>query len=109
MEEMQLLKLFAVRGVDDKEAVGFFWAADLETLSFMVDAVTDPGSCEYCLIDSPAAVMWLGAAPAMGVEREDVEDEISDREALERGASFEFALEDLLYGYGEILRWTEMA
>ena len=107
MEEMKLLKLFAVRGVDDKEAVGFFWAPDLETLSFMVDAATDPGTCEYCIIDAPAAVMWLGDAPAMGVEREDVEDQISDREAMARGVSFEFALEDVLYG--EIVSWTEMA
>jgi hypothetical protein len=104
-----VLKLFAVRGVDDKQAVGFFWAPNLETLSFMVDAVTDPGTCEYCLVDAPAADVWLDDAPAMGVERKDVEDEISDREALERGASFEFALEDVLYGYDETLSWTELA
>ena len=100
------MKLFAVRGVDDKEAVGFFWAPDLETLSFMVDAITDPGTCEYCPVDAPAAVTWPDDAPAMGVEREDVEDEISDREAMERGASFEFALEDILYG--EITSWTNL-
>ncbi|MBR1149475.1 hypothetical protein [Bradyrhizobium sp. JYMT SZCCT0428] len=104
-----LLKLFAVRTFDTKEAVGFFWTRDLETLSFMVDAAIDPGTCEYCLIDAPAAVMWLGDAPAMGVEREDIEDQIDDRGAMKRGVSFEFALEDVLYGYGEIVSWTELA
>jgi len=104
MEEMKLLKLFAVRGVDDKQAVGFFWVPNLETLSSMVDAVRDPGNCEYCLVDEPAAVMWPGDAPAIGIEREDVEDEIS--EALARGASFEYGFEDVLYGNTK--SWTKM-
>ena len=103
MEEMKLLKLFAVRGVDDKQAVGFFWAPDLETLSPMVDAVRDPGTCEYCLVDEPAAVMWPGDAPAIGVEREEEEDEIS--EALSRGASFEYGFEHVLFGK---TNWTKM-
>jgi hypothetical protein len=102
-----MLKLFAVRTVEYKEAVGVYWTPDLDTLSRMIDEVTDPGACEYCLIDAPAAVTWAGEAPAIGVEREDVEDEISDREALARGASFEFALEDVLYG--KIVKgWTKM-
>ena len=101
-----MLKLFAVRTVEYKEAVGVYWTRDLDTLSRMIDEVTDPGACEYCLIDAPAAVTWAGEAPAIGVEREE-EDEISAREALGRGVSFEFALEGVLYG--EIAKgWTKM-
>ncbi len=73
----------------------------------MIDEITDPGSCEYCLVDAPAAVTWAGEAPAMGVEREDIEDEIDDREALARGASFDYALGDVLYR--EIIKgWTRI-
>jgi hypothetical protein len=103
--EKRMLKLFAVRTVDNKEAVGFFWTPDLETLSLMIDATTDPGTCEYFLIDTPAAITWPADAPAIGVERGDVEDEISDRDALARGASFEFGLEDVLFGKTS---WTKM-
>ncbi len=79
-----MLKLFAVRTVEYKEAVGVYWTPDLATLWWMIDEVTDPGACEYCLVDAPAAVTWAGEAPAIGVEREDIEDEIDDREALAR-------------------------
>jgi hypothetical protein len=104
-ERMLLLNLFAIRGVEKKEAVGLFWAPDLETLWWMVDEVTDPEVCEYCVVDAPAAITWPGDAPAIGVGREDVEDEIS--EALSCGASFEFALADVLYG--EIIKgWIQM-
>jgi hypothetical protein len=107
MEERKL-KLFAVRTVDNKEAVGLFWVPNLDTLSRMIDEVTDPGACEYLVVDEPAAVTWEGQAPAIGVEREDVEDEISDREALACGASFEFALEDILYR--EVVKgWTQLS
>src|SRR2546430_13753056 len=101
-----LLKLFAVRGVEDKEAVGYFWAPDLETLWWMIDEVTDPGTCECGLVDGPAAVTWVRDAPAMGVEREDIEDEIDDREALARGASFHYAREDVLYRV--VKGWTRI-
>jgi hypothetical protein len=45
-------------------------------------------------VDAPAAITWPGDAPAIGVGREDG-DETS--EALSCGASFEFALADVLY------------
>jgi hypothetical protein len=101
-----LLKLFAVRVVDDKQAVGFFWAPDLESLWWMIDEITDPGACECGLVDGPAAVTWAGQVPAMGVEREDVEDETSDREVLAREASFDYALGDVLYD--SMKGWTRM-
>jgi len=101
----RMLKLFAVRTIDHKEAVGLFWVPNLDTLSRMIDEVTDPGACEYRLIDAPAAVTWEGQAPAIGVERGE-EDEVSDREALACGASFEFAFADILYG--DTKSWTKM-
>jgi hypothetical protein len=98
-KRMLLLNLFAIRGVEKKEAVGLFWAPNLETLWWMVDAVTDPEVCEYFVIDAPAAITWPGDAPAIGVEREEEEDEDEDEisQTLSCGASFEFALADVLY------------
>ena len=91
------MKLFAVRGIGDNEAVGLFWAPDLETAWWMIDEITDPGDCEFCLVDAPAAVVWHGDVPKMGVERSDEEDEADDREAFAREASFEYAFDDVLY------------
>ena len=101
------MKLFAVRGIEDHEAVGLFWAPDIETAWFMIDEITDPGTCEYCLVDAPAAVTWSGLAPKMGVERVDEEDETDDREAFAREASFDYAFDDVLYR--KIIKgWTKV-
>jgi hypothetical protein len=106
-ERMLLLNLFAIRGVEKQEAVGLFWAPDLETLWWMVDTVTDPDVCEYCVIDAPAAINWPGDAPAIGVALEDLEDVDSNHEALARGVSFAYAIEDVLFG--EIIKgWIRM-
>lgn len=50
------MKLFAVRQVDDKQAVGFFWADGEGELPFAVDEITEPDFCEFCKIDEPAAL-----------------------------------------------------
>jgi hypothetical protein len=101
------VKLFAVRGIGDNEAVGFFWVNDMQELWFMIDEITDPGTCEFCEVNEPAAVTWAGDAPAMGIQRKDVEDEINDRDAFAREASFDYALGDALYG--EIIKgWIKV-
>ena len=101
---MLLLVLFAVRCVDTKEAVGLYWAPDLETLWWMVEAIIDPHDCEYCVVDAPAAITWPGKVPAIGVEREEDDESI---EALSRDLSFEFALSDVLHC--EIIKsWIKM-
>lgn len=91
------MKLFAVRGIGDNQAVGLFWAPNIDVAWWMIDEVTDPGTCEYCLVDAPAAVTWPSDVPKMGVERAELEDEIHDREALAREVSFEYAIDDVLF------------
>jgi hypothetical protein len=49
------------------------------------------------VVDAPAAVTWLDDAPKMGVERDDLEDEIEDRETLASGVSFEYAIDNVLF------------
>ncbi|WGS18964.1 MULTISPECIES: hypothetical protein [unclassified Bradyrhizobium] len=101
---MLQLVLFAIRCVDTKEAVGLYWAPDLETLWWMVEAIIDPDDCEYCVVDAPAAITWPGKVPAIGVERGEVDEDI---EALSRDVSFEFALSDVVGG--EIIKgWIRM-
>jgi hypothetical protein len=54
------VKLYAVRIADDKQPVGFFWSRDRATLALMIDAVTDPGECEFREIRGEAFIVWEG-------------------------------------------------
>lgn len=91
------MRLFAVRLIEDKQAVGFFWAPDLTTLWRMIDSVCDPGLCEYHQIDDRAAITWQGGVNATLGAGNDLGDETGEPPALDelrRELTFDFALED---------------
>jgi hypothetical protein len=53
------LKLYAVRQIEAKTAVGFFWVRDRDELTHEVNAlVIDPTLCEYKIINKRAAITW---------------------------------------------------
>jgi hypothetical protein len=89
------MRLFAVRLIENKQAVGFFWAPDLVSLWWMIDSVCDPGECEYHQIDGIAAITWQGAVKAtLGAGNDDKTGEMPALDELRRELTFDFALED---------------
>jgi hypothetical protein len=91
------MRLFAVRLIEDKQAVGFFWAPDPITLWRMIDSVCDPGLCECHEINDRAAITWQGGVKATLGAGNDLDDETGEMPALDelrRELTFDFALED---------------
>jgi hypothetical protein len=103
------MRLFAVRLIEDKQAVGFFWAADLTTLWWMIDSICDPGLCEYHPIEDCAAITWQdGVKATLGAGNgPDETGESPALNELRRELTFDFALED--YVAREITaEWTKV-
>ena len=95
------MRLFAVRVIEDKQAVGFFWAPDFVALWWMIDSVCDPGGCEYRRINDRAAIIWEGwvdAGLGTGIEFDDATGESEALNKLRDGISFEYAFEDYIIG-----------
>jgi hypothetical protein len=104
------MRLFAVRLIKDKQAVGFFWAPDSVSLWWMIDSVCDPGECEYRRIKDRAAITWDGKVNAglgTGTEIDDTTGECSALAELRRGLSFEYELEDYVFSRIEE-GWTKV-
>jgi hypothetical protein len=64
------MKLYVVRQTYDKQAVGIFWATDLDDLIFAVDAVTETVFCEFHYVHNSGALVWEGRAPSLGTWRD---------------------------------------
>ena len=95
------MRLFAVRLIKNKQAVGFFWAPDAITLWQMIDSVCDPGECECHPIKDRAAITWQGKVKATlggGNVQQDEEGESSALNELRRELTFDYALEDYVIG-----------
>jgi len=56
-------QLYAVRMIENREAVGLFWCARRD-LWWAVDEVTDPGVCEFVAVRGDASVQF----PARGAD-----------------------------------------
>jgi hypothetical protein len=104
------MRLFAVRLIKDKQAVGFFWAPDPITLWWMIDSVCDPGECEYHRINDRAALTWEGKVKATlgtGAKTDEATGECAALNELRTKMTFEYALED--YVIGEVdSGWTKV-
>jgi hypothetical protein len=106
------MRLFAVRLLEDKQAVGFFWAANSSSLWWMIDSVCDPGLCEYHRISERAAIMWDGKVTAtLGAgsnltDEDEASGESSALDELRAKMDFSYAFEDFLYGTVE--EWTKV-
>jgi len=95
------MRLFAVRLIETKQAVGFFWAPDPIALWQMIDSVCDPSECECHPIKDSAAITWQGQVKATlggGNVRQDEAGEPSALNELRRELSFDYALEDFVMG-----------
>jgi hypothetical protein len=105
------MRLFAVRVIEDKQAVGFFWTPDLTSLWWMIDSVCDPGGCEYRRIKDKAAIVWSDRVKAtLGAGGNDSEEDGSEDSELltelREKIQFDFSFED--YVYGEVEGWTKV-
>jgi hypothetical protein len=94
------MRLFAVRLIKDKQAVGFFWAPDPITLWQMIDSVCDPSECECRQIKDRAAITWQGQVKATlgGNGQHDEGEKSSALDELQRELCFDYALEDYVMG-----------
>jgi hypothetical protein len=94
------MRLFAVRLIKDKQAVGFFWAPDPITLWQMIDSVCDPSECECRQIKDRAAITWQGQVKATlgGNGQHDEGEKSSALDELRRELCFDYALEDFVMG-----------
>jgi hypothetical protein len=112
------MKLYAVRIVDDKQPVGFFWSRDRATLALMIDAVTDPGACEFREIRSEAFIVWDGSETwGMGIAETSFtgEEPVDDPKSIDariamvmKGMSFDDAnggFSDHVLGIREFTDW----
>ena len=93
------MRLFAVRLIKEKQAVGFFWAPDPITLWQMIDSVCDPSECECHPIKDGAAITWQGNVKATlggGNGQHDEDGASSPLEELRRELCFDYALEDFV-------------
>jgi hypothetical protein len=115
-DDEMTLRLFAVRTIDGKEPVGFFWVRLTELID-CIDAVCDPKECEYKLIDGPTYICWANKECwKMGVKEISVDDgatEVArDAKVLEGlafdGESFSTGtprLRDFLSGVNDVEGW----
>ncbi len=95
------MRLFAVRLIKDKQAVGFFWAPDPITLWQMIDSVCDPSECECHPIKEGAAITWQGNVKATlggGNAQQSEDAECAALDELRRELTFDYALEDFVVG-----------
>lgn len=102
------MKLYAVRLIEDQQAVGFFWATDDQSLVAMVDCVVEPDHCEFQQVHEDGALVWESATTTLGVDRSHLsDDERSEQERkLGSGITPLRALEDFFYD--EVELWTPM-
>lgn len=99
------MKLYAVRHADDKQAVGFFWSANVDELILQVDYITEAHACEFHEIDEGAAFVWDGECPPLGVSRSE-ETAAKDLALLMSKVSADGAF--LNFFYQEIDFWTPL-
>ena len=93
------MRLYMVRLIRNKEAVGLFWSRGSEDLWSEVDEVTDPFVCEWAAVTTPCAVVWpTQTSITMGIDRD------NDDENCMEGAESNGTLYDLMSGERR-LRW----
>lgn len=92
------MKFFAVRHLDDKQAVGFFWVEGLEDLIAVVDEITEPDLCEIREIEDIGGFGWSSHVPGLGVERDwgGGGDPHRDMQSLTNKIEFFGAVEDFI-------------
>jgi hypothetical protein len=106
------MRLFAVRTIETHRPVGFFWVNDIWELAVDVDAVCDPGICEYKPIDRPAALTWqpddsewkMGVAT--GADPNDPNAAAAEFELVKKGIDFHGALDDFTIPIVDLEDWT---
>lgn len=52
------MKLYAVRMLEEHQAVGLYWCRSAEELNFLVDEMLNSWECEYKIINKPCAFVW---------------------------------------------------
>lgn len=93
------MKLFAVRHIRNKEAVGFFWVRETANLIEWVDQVTEPVDCEIQEIEIEGGFGWESPAPAIGIVRDEPTASADYRSLIQGmspfGAAEPFFLDDI--------------
>ena len=54
------MKLYVVKYIDAKEAVGLFWCKNVAELAELVSEQTSTDDAEYAVVDGPAAIRSFG-------------------------------------------------
>jgi hypothetical protein len=100
------MKLFLVRHIDDKQAVGIVVAESLADLIDAVDIASNPDLCEYVELRSSGALLWEGHAPAIGTEPPDDIDQ--HFKSLFRGITPAGSLEEPFYDGVPEVEWMPL-
>jgi hypothetical protein len=61
------MKLYAVRKIEGRAAVGLFWANDFESMGWMVDSEFDVTACEYKQITDRNMFIWPSESVAFAM------------------------------------------
>lgn len=92
------MRLFVVRHIEDKQAVGVFWVDHESNLPELIDVASDPEACEYRVIDDRGGIIWDDFAPPLGVRFNDEGENDTKADRLFAKSSFIGKLEDFIFG-----------
>ena len=102
------MRVFLVRHLIDRQAVGLFWTQHIEGLIELADDVIDPDACEYFELKGLGGLSWCDHAPPLGVEGEHDTDGIDARmQELWGGVGYVGSMETL-WGTIEDNRWKPL-
>lgn len=99
------MNVYLVRMVDGKEAVGIFWARNLDDLWLVVDEITNPGDCECAKITKTGeagGVAWAGRTELTFPPAPEPDDDVDLRMA-ETSTTWSLCASIL---HADKLRWT---
>lgn len=98
------MRLFAVRHIEDKQAVALVAADSLRVVVDYVDLATDPELCEYIEIQDSGAFIWDSEAPTFGNGRDEIE-EYDEVRSLKMGMDPEGSFHRPFYDHIPAVEW----
>jgi hypothetical protein len=92
------MQLYAVREIDERTAIGIFYAHNVEGLAEQVMPSNETFRCEYAEITEPGGITWSGDYVKFGHQFPDTMPMMEIATRMERGLGFDGSLDALVGG-----------